>query len=236
MEKKSNHLSEIDGIRGWAALVVVLFHCFSEMLKNVVPEVTSNMLAPAFAGNYAVLIFFVLSGDALSASFHKSGSQSSVDRLLVRRYFRLTIPIFMSCCLTYFIIKLGVDFHKRAAVILNRNDWLGEFLDFNVSLFFLIKYSLMNVYTSHTRTESLNPFLWTMSIEIIGSMIVFLYCYAWERLKRPAILCLVLAIILSAMGSFYSLFFGGKRKFIPIFIITIFNFCYFLKNTPDSCL
>src|SRR5450631_1534210 len=151
-----NHLrvtqraAEIDGIRGWASLVVVLYHAFGEMLKFAVPATRSPMFAPIFAADIAVAVFFVLSGDALSIAFFDGGQYGAVDRLFVRRYFRLTIPILMSCFITYAIMKIGVDYHSAAAIILRRQDWLGSFLDFSPSIFGLLKYSLIDVYVAHT--------------------------------------------------------------------------------------
>jgi len=54
---KSVRLNEIDGVRGWAAFVVLIFHTFGEMLKYPVPVVQSAWLSPLFAGCIAFQIF-----------------------------------------------------------------------------------------------------------------------------------------------------------------------------------
>ena len=209
MIKQHARINEVDGIRGWAALVVLLFHAFGEMLKFAVPAVHHVWFAPFLSGDVAVAIFFILSGDALSSSFFAGGGERAIDRLLVRRYLRLSIPIFMSCLLTYFIMAAGLDFHLEASEILQRQDWLGQFLQFNQSLIGFLRYSILGVYIAHTRELSYNPFLWTMSIEMVGSMLVFLLCYLWASLKKPHWVCAVLIIWLTALGSFYALFFAG---------------------------
>jgi peptidoglycan/LPS O-acetylase OafA/YrhL len=209
MKKQHVRINEVDGIRGWAALSVLLFHAFGEMLKFAVPVVHSAWFAPFLAGDIAVAIFFILSGDALSSGFFAGGGERAIDRLLVRRYLRLTIPILMSCLLTYLIIATGLDFHLEASEILQRQDWLGQFLQFKQSLIGFLRYSVIGVYISHTRELSYNPFLWTMSVEMIGSMLVFLLCYLWNRLKKPYILCFLLVGWLATIGSFFSLFFAG---------------------------
>ncbi|MDI1361131.1 acyltransferase [Methylotenera sp.] len=209
MTKQHVRINEVDGIRGWAAFLVLLFHAFGEMLKFAVPAVHFAWFAPFLAGDIAVAIFFILSGDALSSGFFAGGGERAIDRLLVRRYLRLTIPIFMSCLLTYLIMATGLDFHMKAAEILQRQDWLGQFLQFNQSLLGFLRYSIIGVYISHTRELSYNPFLWTMSVEMIGSMLVFLLCYLWHRLKKPHLLCFLLLVWLAAIGSFFSLFFAG---------------------------
>lgn len=208
-KQSSKRINEVDGIRGWAALVVLLFHAFSEMLKFAAPVVHTAWFSPMLAGDIAVAIFFVLSGDALSSGYFSGGGYKAIDRLLVRRYLRLTIPILMSCFITYLLMVAGLDYHMKASEILQRPDWLGHFLQFNPSLLGLLRYSLIGVYVSHTSEHSYNPFLWTMSIEIVGSMLVFLLCYLWERLKKPQWVCFGLALWLIAIGSFFALFFAG---------------------------
>jgi peptidoglycan/LPS O-acetylase OafA/YrhL len=209
MKNQLIRLHEVNGIRGWAAFIVLLLHTFGEMLKFAVPVVREVWFAPFICGDIAVLVFFVLSGDALSSGFFSGDGLKSIDRLVVRRYFRLTFPIFLSCCLTYLIMSAGLDFHKQAIPILDREDWLGRFLHFDPTIFGLFRYSLIDVYVAHTTDNAYNPFLWTMSIEMIGSMLVFLFCYIWDRLKNPQLVCLALLIFSICIGSYYSLFFGG---------------------------
>src|SRR5436190_12566173 len=92
---------EIDGIRGWASLSVLVYHAFHEMFSRLLPWLNNAWFAPVFDGRLAVCVFFVLSGDALTAAFWARGGTDPrpIDRLLVRRYTRLTIPILMSCTL-----------------------------------------------------------------------------------------------------------------------------------------
>jgi peptidoglycan/LPS O-acetylase OafA/YrhL len=246
---------EIDGIRGWASIVVLLYHAFVEMLQMVFPVVKSPWLAPVFAADLAVSAFFVLSGDALSIAFFHSGQLRAIDRLAVRRYFRLTVPILMSCLMTYSLMKAGLDFHREAAAILHREEWLDMFLQFPPSLVDCIRYSLINVYVGHTRELSYNPLLWTMSIEMIGSMLVFLFCYLWPRLKSGELVCLALVVALTALGSFFSLFFAGvlfglwrrrgvfdrllaneRHQYLALLIVAAGLILYSLDETTPSIL
>jgi peptidoglycan/LPS O-acetylase OafA/YrhL len=202
---------EIDGIRGWASFSVLLYHTFHEMFTRLLPWINSAWLAPFFDGRLAVCVFFVLSGDALSTTFLARGGSNatSVDRLVIRRYTRLTIPIVMSCSLVFMVRLLHADWHNQASAIVDRPDWLGELIAFDFSAIGLLRYSLLGVYTSHTKASSYNPFLWTMSIEMIGSMLVFLTCYLWPRLRYQKALLGLLALVLFGLNSFLCLFFAG---------------------------
>jgi peptidoglycan/LPS O-acetylase OafA/YrhL len=202
---------EIDGIRGWASFIVLLYHTFHEMLSRLVPWINSPWLSPFFEGRIAVCVFFVLSGDALSTQFLARGAAhpAVIDRLVVRRYTRLTIPILMSCALVYLLRALHADFHAAATAVIDRPEWLGELIAFDFSLVGLLRYALLGVYTSHTKATSYNPFLWTMSIEMIGSMLVFLTCYLWPRLRDAKRTVAVVALVLFALNSWFCLFFVG---------------------------
>jgi peptidoglycan/LPS O-acetylase OafA/YrhL len=202
---------EIDGIRGWASFSVLLYHTFHEMFTRLLPWINSVWLAPVFEGRLAVCVFFVLSGDALTSNFFSRGGlhPTPIDRLAVRRYTRLTIPILMSCALVFILRMVHADWHNQASDIVDRPDWLGELIAFDFSAVGLLRYSLLGVYTGHSKANSYNPFLWTMAIEMIGSMLVFLTCYLWPRLRRGKVVLAAMASVLFALNSFYCLFFAG---------------------------
>jgi peptidoglycan/LPS O-acetylase OafA/YrhL len=202
---------EIDGIRGWASFCVLLYHTFHEMLTRLVPWINNVWIAPFFEGRLAVCVFFVLSGDALSTNFLARGASNfaTIDRLLVRRYTRLTIPIALSCVIVFVLRLAHADWHEQATAIVDRPDWLGELIAFPFSVVGLFRYALLGVYTSHTKATSYNPFLWTMSVEMIGSMLVFLTCYLWPRLARPKLVLACVGGALFALNSFFCLFFAG---------------------------
>jgi peptidoglycan/LPS O-acetylase OafA/YrhL len=202
---------EIDGIRGWASFSVLLYHTFHEMFTRLLPWINSSWLAPFFEGRLAVCVFFVLSGDALTTNFFARGGAdpTPIDRLVVRRYTRLTIPIAMSCALVFVLRMVHADWHNQASDIVNRPDWLGELIAFDFSPVGLFRYSVLGVYTGHTKANSYNPFLWTMSLELVGSMLTFLTCYLWPRLHRGKAVLAATALVLFALNSFYCLFFAG---------------------------
>lgn len=200
---------EIDGLRGWAAVVVVLFHFIEEVFRHVNPILEHPLIGSLLDGRLPVMIFFILSGDALSSVYFRKYEASSVDRLLVKRYFRLTLPVFVSCVGVYLLMRLGFVYHREAAKIVGSEMWLAQFLDIDASVVRLIKYSFSDVYVGHSRGKSFNPMLWTMSVEMVGSMLVFLVCYSWQRLRKPVHILAVVSLGLTFLGSMYGLFLFG---------------------------
>lgn len=207
-------LAELDGIRGWASLMVLLYHALPEVDRGVLPELESAPATMLFDGPLAVQVFFILSGAALSAGYLRSGDTGIVRTLAVRRYFRLTIPILMASALVWFAIVGGLEAHRAGAAVL-RSDWLASFLDFRPSLGGMLWYALLGVYLNPPAAQHYVPLLWTMPIELFGSYFVFnllimmrpltgrrrLACYAAVlpvlALLAPLLVCFVIGILLA---------------------------------------
>jgi len=172
-DARGGRIAALDGIRGWAALVVLLSHMFSETNRSLLPEMANGLTRLLLDGNLAVYIFFILSGEALSAHYVRTHDLAFVRVLAARRYFRLTIPILMASGLVFLLMATGFSFAHPAGIIINRPDWLGEFLRFEPSWASFLDYTLHRVYTQvHADTDYV-PFLWTMKIELRGSFAVF---------------------------------------------------------------
>jgi peptidoglycan/LPS O-acetylase OafA/YrhL len=202
-------LWELDGLRGWAALSVVLFHIFWETFGRVEPGFRNVFTGFFFHGRLAVCIFFVLSGEALSAGYFADKGIRSVVRLAVKRYFRLTIPILASCLIVYALMTAGLVANHQAATIVDRNDWLGDFLQFDANLKIMLRYALLDVYDVVNPSSAYNPFLWTMKIELLGSIIVFLVLFIEPYLKWPELTLGLAILLLFAARSFICCFLVG---------------------------
>lgn len=214
MEK--NRLYVIDGVRGWAAISVLLFHVLTETFCILKPEFRTPYTYFIFNGPLAIAVFFVLSGDALSVGYINNEKLSTLDSLLLKRYFRLTVPVSLSCFIVYLLMKAGLIFNVGAASIIHREGWLGAFLPFKPNIISLFRYCFYQVYDGYPNSVTFNPlsiaynpFLWTMSTEFVGSMLVFLFLYVSKRLISPYKLLIPLIIFLFLEKSFYALFFVG---------------------------
>lgn len=202
-------LHEIDGIRGWAALVVLIFHLTWEIFGVNFPLYRTYYFKFLLDGPLAVYIFFVLSGDALSNGYMRLKDENYLAKLAIKRYFRLAGPILLSCLIVYILMKAHLTFNHQASKFVNRDDWLGAALPFRESFQDLLSYALLNVFTKHSIDNSYNPFLWPMSIELYGSFFIFSILFSLKFLKRPLIITSMAAFYLWVLGSFYSLFFIG---------------------------
>jgi peptidoglycan/LPS O-acetylase OafA/YrhL len=98
---------QLDGLRGYAASGVIIYHCFGNLLK-VPPLLESSSIHDAFAralvaifnGDAAVQLFFVMSGAVLMSSLQRSREAPwmIVRRFAIERFFRL-FPALIVCVL-----------------------------------------------------------------------------------------------------------------------------------------
>jgi peptidoglycan/LPS O-acetylase OafA/YrhL len=206
--------TEIDGLRGWASLAVLLFHLVCVVFGEQFSGVRGNPVKFALVnGPLAVFVFFVLSGDALSIAYLRSGDRRVIDSLLIRRYFRLMIPVALATAIVFALMKTGLVFNKPAGQIATFYGWLGGVIDFVPGWLGFGRYVLLEVFNPWVVYGAppvvYNPMLWTMSVELAGSGLVFLFWYLRPAIRHPRGVLAALVLALGVLGSLYALFFFG---------------------------
>jgi len=206
-------LDVLDGVRGWSALIVVAYHMFWETFGVLVPGFRNPLTGFLLDGRLAVCVFFVLSGEALSAAFFAGKGDPATIRLAIKRYPRLAIPILYSCLVIFVLDQCGLIYNRDAAEIVQRADWLGVWLQNPPNLTTTLRFALFGVFVSDEFTHAPNPMLWTMRIELLGSFALFAMLIAWSRIPQPricaAILFLHAAFAPSNLENYLSCFFAG---------------------------
>ncbi len=213
----THRLGEIDGIRGWAALAVLLNHVTHTPFGDLEPWLTLRGFVGT-NGPFAVQLFFILSGDALSAGFFRRQDPRMIDRMLIKRYFRLTMPILVSCFVIFLLMYFGLTFNQQAAQAFN-NPVLKGYLPQQPNFDDMMIYALAQVYTHfnfHTEASflnslpfSYNPVFWTMAVEMTGSLLVFLTLYMIPRVHNPFGLLVFLSVVFLTLFGTYAGFFVG---------------------------
>ena len=181
--KKLNYL---EGLRGIAALMVVLYHFFAIFYPVIT---TGPSTGPSHAkllerlfyglplgfiqnGSFAVVIFFLLSGFVLSYNYFSKKSNKQLINQSLKRYIRLAIPVFVSVMVGYTLLYLGL-FRNQEVAILTGSIHFAPLWNFEPNLAVALYTGIIGVFTSGT--VEYNPVLWTMSIELVGSFLVFLF-------------------------------------------------------------
>lgn len=129
----TEHIKALDGLRGYAAIIVTFYHAILHLDKSAIysvlypaidqiarPDVALKAALVFLNGSTSVLLFYVLSGTVLCHSLLKHPLNiKSVVSFLIRRIFRL-FPAVMVCMLVMwlmskFIVFLGIQFPSISA-------------------------------------------------------------------------------------------------------------------------
>ena len=159
-------LTSLDGLRGWGALSVVLFHVFVIGFPSSPEAGEALRRIFIFNGELAVWIFFVVSGFSLSLGFMTKGDRRSVVRTALGRYARLAIPIASATLLVMAAGPWLVDPAQRPPLF-------RDFVTEAPSLHEALRFSLVDVFFHYDARTSPIPPLWTMAYELFGSVAVF---------------------------------------------------------------
>ncbi|MGF6596941.1 peptidoglycan/LPS O-acetylase OafA/YrhL [Paraburkholderia sp. GAS448] len=206
-EADPSRLTYLDGLRGWAAVVVLFCHVFPfYLLRSNGPSADGarRLLAQGAVwghvqyavasvgivlyrfltdGLTAVYVFFVLSGYVLSVGYVQSRRREMIADQALRRYIRLTVPIFFACCFAFVLLKSGFMYNQRVAAI-SGSDWIGEFYRWPADLYGLLRFSLYEVYFDYYHSNSFIFVLWTMHLEFFGSFLIFCLLSLFGDLER----------------------------------------------------
>jgi peptidoglycan/LPS O-acetylase OafA/YrhL len=163
--KKPKKLEYFDGLRGFAAWQVFNQHAL-----------TYTWLHPILGVTYSVHLFFVLSGRLICLSILNKKDAKTFVSCMIRRPFRLLIPVFFVYLFLYFFAKLNIfEPIGRAGVKASMNDphrlWDLDYAQMhNITFVDLVKNTCaVFLFGKH---KMLLP-LWTISIELKYSF--FLY-------------------------------------------------------------
>lgn len=194
----------LDGLRGWAAIVVVIVHIFFDVLPPMnIASLNLHLWWP-FSGKFAVAIFFIVSGFALSIAYIQSGDRSILTRIGAGRYFRLVIPIFATCALMSSLLNLDLIMPADA-----RPSRFALTFGFDPTIHHLLKFALFDVFFLYSPSDTYAGPLWSMSFELIGSFTVLaLLLIAGRPRDRWVIYAATVAFLLAA-ESLYVLFVIG---------------------------
>ena len=196
-------IAYLESIRGLAALQVLLLHFFAAFAPDLVNALPAGAaiagaihLSPLYFlydGYSAVYIFFALSGYVLTRSFERN-LVNPLSQIL-GRVIRLGLPG-IAAVLVAASVMLVFGKPNVAAGELSGSVWFASQWNTGVSLFSVIRDGTANAlflgYSGWPAVAFLAPWqqpieqsfvapLWTLSIELYGSIIVLVLCWCVRR-------------------------------------------------------
>ncbi len=207
MKTASGKIFYLDGIRGLAAFCVFLHHfglAFHPAYFNGVMADShlsgwdvwygKSVFSFLTSGSFCVHIFFILSGYVLSRKYFKTEDVNVLVAAAQKRYLRLYIPVGVTIVLAYILMISGAYFNVAAGAITHSEDWLGSFWLMEHPFREFLKSLLYG--TMLLGNNSFDTTLWTMSIELFGSMLVFALLALTHNTRRKLISFLVFGLVL----------------------------------------
>ncbi|MEI6887192.1 MAG: acyltransferase [bacterium] len=227
MNKSIIRINYLDGLRGVGALIVYIHHFVSAFLPGIYFQdwtlihftlersLARSPLYFIFSGPMVVYVFFILSGIVLTKIAYEKISPDNLIYYLIKRYFRLSVPVMASILLAFVLLIGGYMFNSKAGIISESNNWLATFYNFVPDLGkALYQGSVGAIFWNQV---TYNPLLWTVYYEFLGSVIVMSFV---ALLKNRRILKTIIAVgaVLMFPGSPITSFFIGmfiyEYKFI----------------------
>ncbi|WP_150105080.1 acyltransferase family protein [Pseudogulbenkiania ferrooxidans] len=215
----SNKNLAVEAVRGLAALAVIFSHAsltfwpylhgdFDQLRSGFERWVFNSPFGFVYSGSGAVCVFFVLSGFVLGRSvLGRDGLLQALPGMVVRRYFRLMLPILISCLLAWAVFAFALPRVDRHAL----GEWIRLFGAFDFSLGNAVEQG--SVDTILWGAADYNWALWTMRIEFFGSLLVYALAALLDRWPRPDWLLPVAALgcllLVPGNGVYYALFVFG---------------------------
>jgi len=229
-----NHNRSADGLRGIAALNVVVSHFFCAFApgllhnfypelfrENSSPEVWQRILQwPVFSvfynGLFAVFVFFVLSGYVLALPYFQNQPEK-ISRRFWARYLRLNIPVAAVVLLSWLLFVLHGYYNVPAAKAAN-SPWLDSALQAGGANFrAMMDHAVSGAIIFGRKT--FDPPLWTINLEFIGSMYLLAYFAVKPRGREALPLLLVCLLLLTCYPDasifFITLFCGSYLGCLP---------------------
>lgn len=195
----------LEGARAVAALIVVFNHFIAAFFPAMYSAKFNDvhvtlfeahiLLSPFnifFQGNFAVCIFFIISGFVLSYGFFKFKDSHWIISRAIRRYFRLLIPVSFIIFLGYLGMKFSL-FYTVNVVKISHSTWLAALWNFSPSFLGMLGSAFYRVFFSYD--NSYNTVLWMMTYEFLGSFLIFTILAFFGRSKFRYVVYISLSIL-----------------------------------------
>ena len=189
-------LSELDALRGMAALSVVLWHFFCA--TYTLPETWGPLFRPAYwitRGSGAVVMFFVLSGFVLSLPFLQ-GRGPSYKVFVIRRICRIYLPYLIGIVLSILAVTFVAQ-TKRPGL----SDWLNQVFDVPFRPWTALEHLFL---IGNIHSNAYNNAIWSLIQEMRVSLLFPLLF--WIVSRNHTIVNLGFCILLSGLYALCSVY------------------------------
>jgi peptidoglycan/LPS O-acetylase OafA/YrhL len=216
--KQGNKLLAFDGLRGLAALVVLVYHLRLAFFPSTATYVKDHlgfmpwpfarfvrlMLEGLSNGSFSVYIFWVMSAFVLALQFFNKSRLREVvlahdylENATLRRFPRLLIPVLASVMFAYGLMSLGLMYNHELTHLLTsaqESVWLSNCYNFKPGFWDALLAGSWSSFFDYGSSSTYNNVLWTMKPELFGSLFLFSFLGLFGHGKIRIFLYPVLAV------------------------------------------
>lgn len=223
MKKCSKRIYWIDGLRGFACLMIFIHHfslgffpasyyggkVVSHINNGIDISLSQYPLSVIYNGDFWVCIFCLLSGLVQSYKIFCTDGLGKVPEDMLKRYLRLSLPVFAVSFFVYLMMHLNLFYNLKINDVVE-SPWLGAF--------YLDKASFKDVFISSFITDwvTKNPMFsnafWMLEYILIGSYITYILAIIVKD-KKPRVLIVLF---------FTGLLFYNRQDYYLLFVIGVF--------------
>ena len=192
----------LDGLKGIGCLMVFLGHF--RLFGFTYPRslfFNNIFVSTLFSGNLAVCLFLIISAFLICNSYKSNRIViGGISRILLKRYFRLAIPIGLILIIISFIHVTGIQFNSEASA-LNNNEMLAKMIN-NVGYRELIK-SIFLIPLGFS-SNWLKP-AWMIKYIFYGTFLALALFKATEKisLNKTVLICVFYSILFYFIDVYY---------------------------------
>lgn len=216
-----SHLNGVDGLRGVAALSILIYHCFTiSYAPELRPFHHINLLRPLHDGWAGVDLFLVLSGFCLFWPYARNPERKMHFGDFMRRRVRRIVPAYYASLL---FVPLAYLFSVH---VLHLSVQPTDYSAFPRGIFDIVLHLLMLHSLFSSTIQSWNGVSWSLGLEWTWYLIFPLAVWLFRRAGAQTAL-LWMAVITLAYRSALWLHFGPASYFPPrelhyVFSLTVF--------------
>lgn len=189
LEKKNERVLALDGVRGIAVLVVILFHYFNNQYLSTDISALNKaeilIMQATSLGWAGVNLFFVLSGYLIGSILLKNRESGSLFKVFYLRRFARIIPIYYVLLLLYIIVKHTSLYNPEAYIFK---------YELPVAYYFAFLQNFSMAFAGSFGAQALTP-TWSLAVEeqfyLIIPLVIYLLNY--KNLKYFIAFCLIAA-------------------------------------------
>ncbi len=185
----------LDGLRGLAAFVVVIHHFIlafypalffgfntqTHLGNGFELFMSGSVFNVLYNGNFAVCIFFVLSGFVLSHKFFLKRDKEIVTEGAIKRYVRLALPVAISVFLAFFLLKISLFYNQPLSGVTG-SSWFYDFWTVKPNFTDALNEAFIGAF--FLDIFDYNVVLWTIAYELFGSFLIFAFLALFGKMRN----------------------------------------------------